>query len=240
MFPLVGLVSTTCPCKLIRFHESGFSYFCIHELVAVLCAHARVGSSHARLGTSDVAFVGVGADWGGTEGIGAELRSLTTNLSKLKDPTCPSDVLSFLDQRRQNVMREWILTCGYYARETFLGKSNPIAFRTLVENSSTGLRDLRQDALALTVGQLGGPWDSALLSHALADSAVSPWRRALARHGLHRGDFRHFDVASSLVLCLANLTDIERHAANGEVLGISLLLEDITVQVGVLHYLPLR
>ena len=47
-------------------------YFCIYELVAALCAHARVGSSHARLGTADVAFVGVGADWG--HGIGQTLE----------------------------------------------------------------------------------------------------------------------------------------------------------------------
>merc|ERR1719171_2987985 len=55
----------------------------LHDIVMFLCAHARLGSSHARLGTYDVAFQGVGADWGGTEGIGTELRKIKKELGQL-------------------------------------------------------------------------------------------------------------------------------------------------------------
>ena len=57
-----------------------------------LCAHARLGSSHARLGTYDVAFQGVGADWGGTEGIGTELRKIKKELGQLDNPSDPAEV----------------------------------------------------------------------------------------------------------------------------------------------------
>ena len=40
----------------------------IHDMLHYLCAHARLGSSHARLGSRKMEFVS--ADWGGTEGIG--------------------------------------------------------------------------------------------------------------------------------------------------------------------------
>ena len=98
--------------------------FRVHDLLQILCAHARVGSSHARLGTLDVAFIGVGADWGGTEGIGAELRQLRRNLRFLKNPADPAQVIDYLEQRRQNVYHEWVLTTQYYVQETFLSKGN--------------------------------------------------------------------------------------------------------------------
>ena len=87
--------------------------FRIHDILMYLCAHARLGSSHARLGTRDVAFIGVGADWGGTEGIGAELRTLRRNLSQLKNPTDPVAASAFFEQRRQVVYLEWVLTCQF-------------------------------------------------------------------------------------------------------------------------------
>ena len=43
---------------------------CIFEICQYLCAHAKLGSSHARLGSKKVQFSGVNSDWGGSEGIG--------------------------------------------------------------------------------------------------------------------------------------------------------------------------
>ena len=40
----------------------------LHDMLQYLCAHAKLGSSQARLGTKKIDFVS--ADWGGTEGIG--------------------------------------------------------------------------------------------------------------------------------------------------------------------------
>ena len=40
----------------------------LHDMLQYLSAHARLGSSHARMGSQTMEFVS--ADWGGTEGIG--------------------------------------------------------------------------------------------------------------------------------------------------------------------------
>ena len=40
----------------------------LHDMLQYLCAHSRLGSSHARLGSRKMEFVS--ADWGGTEGVG--------------------------------------------------------------------------------------------------------------------------------------------------------------------------
>lgn len=40
----------------------------LHDILQYLCAHARLGSSHARLGSQKMEFVS--ADWGGSEGVG--------------------------------------------------------------------------------------------------------------------------------------------------------------------------
>lgn len=64
----------------------------LHGIVMHLCAHARLGSSHARLGTHEDAFQGVGADWGGAEGIGTEVRKIKSELSQLTNPNDPTQV----------------------------------------------------------------------------------------------------------------------------------------------------
>lgn len=40
----------------------------LHDIIQYLCAHAKLGSSQARLGSKKIDFVS--ADWGGSEGIG--------------------------------------------------------------------------------------------------------------------------------------------------------------------------
>lgn len=57
-----------------------------------------------------------------------------------------------------------------------------------------------------------------------------PWRTQLSSNGPFVGALIDTDVGEYLELCLTDLDDIERHVANGEVLGISLLIEDIIEQ----------
>ena len=54
----------------------------LHDICQYLCAHARLGSSTARLGTQKVEFAGVTADWGGTEGIGMYFIFVISNFVK--------------------------------------------------------------------------------------------------------------------------------------------------------------
>ena len=202
--------------------------YCIHDILMILCAHARVGSSHARLGTMDTAFVGVGADWGGTEGIGAELRQLRRSLGKIADPGDPAQVQHYLDRRRQIIHLEWVLTVKYYVRETFLAKSNESAYGTVTANTRTGLTHVIR---TVKPRQLGLGQILQIPTSAGLGSTLFPWRRSLQKNGPYApGAFLHEDIGAYLELCLTNLNEVERHIANGEVLGISLLVEDILEQ----------
>ena len=202
--------------------------YCIHDILMILCAHARVGSSHARLGTMDTAFVGVGADWGGTEGIGAELRQLRRSLGKIADPGDPAQVQHYLDRRRQIIHLEWVLTVKYYVRETFLAKSNESAYGTVTANTRTGLTHVVR---TVKPRQLGFGQILQIPASAGLGSTLFPWRTSLQKNGPYApGAFLHEDIGTYLELCLTNLNEVERHIANGEVLGISLLVEDILDQ----------
>lgn len=44
----------------------------LHDMMQYLCAHSKLGSGQAMLGSQEVKFVS--ADWGGTEGIGKFLN----------------------------------------------------------------------------------------------------------------------------------------------------------------------
>ncbi|KAF6040244.1 CCDC162P [Bugula neritina] len=45
----------------------------LHDIMQYLCAHSKLGSSQALLGSQKLEFVS--ADWGGTEGIGKRIES---------------------------------------------------------------------------------------------------------------------------------------------------------------------
>lgn len=207
--------------------------FRVHDILMILCAHARLGSSHARLGTQDVAFIGVGADWGGTEGIGAELRQLRRNLRFLDDPADPVAVAHFFEQRRQNVFLEWVLTSRYYVLETFLSKGNQRAYDTVLRNSRAGMEPLGSSHRTQSLGAIESsklPTSVSSPRHIKLADKLFPWRSSIAKHGPYVGSFFFSNVGTYLELCLTGLDDVERHIANGEVLGISLLMEDIVEQ----------
>ena len=54
----------------------------LHDICQYLCAHARSGSSHARMGSYKLEGVSITADWGGTEGIGIYTHSSQTSGNK--------------------------------------------------------------------------------------------------------------------------------------------------------------
>lgn len=47
----------------------------LHDIMQYLCAHSKLGSGQAMLGSQKVEFVS--ADWGGTEGIGEYIYIIT-------------------------------------------------------------------------------------------------------------------------------------------------------------------
>jgi hypothetical protein len=235
---LVGLFARLSPAKRAEALLACLQIsYAVNSILHFLMAHARLGSGHAHLGTHEVAFVGVGADWGGTEGIGAELRTLRKQVGRLADPSSPRLVANFLLLRRESMLLEWSVTVRHYVHETFLAKNNLAAALVVRNNAALVLRQLMAEqppaalwTCAATSARL--PASLALASRRKLALLLLPWRQYVATAGPYTGHAGLIDQGALVELCLLHLSDMERHVANGEVLGVSLLLEDIALQEG--------
>nr|KAG5699494.1 hypothetical protein BaRGS_020053 [Batillaria attramentaria] len=99
----------------------------LHDMLQYLCAFSRLGSSHARLGSRRMEFVS--ADWGGTEGVGSELREIQKHVDALPDPTDPTVVQELLWLRRDVLFLEFDTAVRHCMTDTFLSTGNMQAFK---------------------------------------------------------------------------------------------------------------
>ncbi|XP_078341998.1 uncharacterized protein LOC111108050 isoform X2 [Crassostrea virginica] len=197
----------------------------IHDMLQYLCAHARLGSSHARLGSQRMEFVS--ADWGGTEGIGAELREIQKQIENLPHPTDPRTIADFLCMRRDVMFLEFDTAVRHCMMDTFLSTGNAQSFHSLKNNIYHALPNLSNvqrptlQAMCLSVPEPLEPRD-------FQARELFPWRSFLGRNGPFPLMYYQWHMTEYYIqLCLAGLKDVDRHVANGEILGVSLLMEDV-------------
>jgi hypothetical protein len=77
-------------CKRALHHHLSIAS-ALHDMLQYLCAYARLGlGGQGNRGGAP----GVSADWGGTEGIAAELNSIQKQIDNLSNKTCPKEVSS--------------------------------------------------------------------------------------------------------------------------------------------------
>jgi len=199
----------------------------LHDICQYLCAHARLGSSHARLGSQKLEFSGVTADWGGTEGIGAELREIQKQINHLEKPHDPQEVADFLAKRRDNMFLEFDISISHSVRDTFLSTGNEAAYRSITENMQFALQNLSNlPRPSIYSAQISLP--EPLEGKEVLARNLYPWRSFLERYGPFPMMYWSWDlIGENMQLCLAGLRDVDRHVVNGEILGVSLLLEDV-------------
>lgn len=197
----------------------------IHDMLQYLCAHSRLGSSHARLGSQRMEFVS--ADWGGTEGIGAELREIQKQIENLPHPTDPRTIADFLAMRRDVMFLEFDTAVRHCMMDTFLSTGNAQSFHSLKNNIYHALPNLSNiqrptlQAMCLSVPEPLEPRD-------FQARELFPWRSFLGRNGPFPLMYYQWHMTEYYIqLCLAGLKDVDRHVANGEILGVSLLMEDV-------------
>ncbi|XP_061178732.1 uncharacterized protein LOC133187394 [Saccostrea echinata] len=197
----------------------------IHDMLQYLCAHSRLGSSHARLGSQRMEFVS--ADWGGTEGIGAELREIQKQIENLPHPTDPRTIADFLAMRRDVMFLEFDTAVRHCMMDTFLSTGNVQSFNSLKNNIYHALPNLSNvqrptlQAMCLTVPEPLEPRD-------FQARELFPWRSFLGRNGPYPLMYYQWHMIEHYIqLCLSGLKDVDRHVANGEILGVSLLMEDV-------------
>ncbi|KAH9494550.1 hypothetical protein Btru_042420 [Bulinus truncatus] len=197
----------------------------LHDMLQYLSAHAHLGTSQARMGSGKIEFVS--ADWGGTEGIGSELREIQKQIEHLPDPSCPEDVLELLILKRDVMFLELDTAVRNSMTDTFLSTNNVQAYRSIVSNAFQALSaisNVQRESLMSTYLSVPEP----LEARDMVARQIFPWRSFLNSHGpFPIGFWQWFRIESYIMLCLIGLTDVERHVANGEILGVSLLMEDV-------------
>ncbi|EDO39453.1 predicted protein [Nematostella vectensis] len=200
----------------------------MHDICQYLCAHARLGSSTARWRDCRSWSSGViGADWGGTEGIGAELREIQRQINHLENPTDPHEVAEFLVKRRDNLFLEVDISVSHSVRDTFLSTGNEAAYRSITDNMHFALQDLSnlpRPNMYSTHVTVPGP----LGARDNLGRELYPWRSFMQRYGpFPMMYWQWYAIGDHMQLCLAGLKEVDRHVVNGEILGVSLLLEDV-------------
>ncbi|KAL8592207.1 hypothetical protein ACOMHN_030882 [Nucella lapillus] len=201
----------------------------LHDMLQYLCAFSRLGSSHALMGSRRMEFVS--ADWGGAEGIGSELREIQKHVDALADPTDPGLVQDLLWLRRDVLFLEFDTAVRHCMTDTFLSTGNLQAFKSVSNNMRTALAALsnvQRPSLLATYLTVPEPMEARDSSAQL----LVPWRSFLGMNGPFPCMFWQWtEIAHNIQLCLAGLREVDRHVANGEILGVTLLMEDV-LQMG--------
>ncbi|XP_067931806.1 uncharacterized protein [Watersipora subatra] len=197
----------------------------LHDMMQYLCAHSKLGSAQALLGSQKVEFVS--ADWGGTEGIGAELREVQKQIDNLINPTDPGTVAKFLQLRRDVMFLTMDTAVRHSMRDTFLASNNSHAFQAVSKSLHFALPRMSSE-VRKGLHSSGMPVPDPLESYDAQARAVYPWRSFVNRNGPYPTMlWQSHRIEHNLQTCLCGLRDVDRHVANGEILGVSLLLEDI-------------
>eukprot|EP00063_Salmo_salar_P077648 XP_014052483.1 PREDICTED: transmembrane protein FLJ37396 isoform X3 [Salmo salar] len=168
----------------------------LHDIIYYLVSFARLGNpgvfSSKRGGGAGVGELT--ADWGGTEGIGAELWEIQKQIDSLCDPGSPEAVGRLLQLRRHVIFLQYDTAVRHLIREAFLSSGNIVAYQSVSDNMGHALPALS---------------DSVRTNHSSLLSLPEPMEPHSPR------------------LCLSGLGDRSRMEANGAILGVSLLMEDV-------------
>ncbi|XP_041457909.1 uncharacterized protein LOC121410103 isoform X2 [Lytechinus variegatus] len=196
----------------------------LHDILQYLCAHSKLGSSHARLGSQKKDIT---ADWGGTEGICSELREIQKQINNMEDPNDPEQIADFLSLRRDILFLEFDSSIRYTLRDTLLSTKNVGGYRSVTMNMSSALpalSNVQRPTLYNTYMCVPEP----LQPRDSKAQELFPYRTFLGRRGPFNLRFWQWQqIENNMQLCLSGLKDVDRHVANGEILGVSLLMEDV-------------
>ncbi|XP_038656938.1 coiled-coil domain-containing protein 162-like [Scyliorhinus canicula] len=196
----------------------------LHDIFAYLCCFARLGNS-PPIGSQKVQPLT--AEWGGLEGIGSELQEIQSQIDNLQNPRDPATVAKLLVLKREVMFLQFDAAVRHLIRETFLSAGNVSAFQTVTDSMCQALPTMSNSVVSSLYGSLL-PLPQPLDAWNTRASALFPWRTFLAREGfvpVMLGNFQTIEY--SMQMCLCKLNDRDRNVANAELLGVSLLMEDV-------------
>ncbi|XP_074043407.1 uncharacterized protein LOC141487779 isoform X2 [Macrotis lagotis] len=198
----------------------------LHDIVAYLFSFAKLGSCKERF-DFPLSPKPLKADWGGIEGIGAELRDVQRMIDSLQNPQDPNQVAQSLMIRREVMFLQFDVAVRHLIRGTFLLAGNISAYQTVTDSMFHGLQPMSNNLVkSVFASQLCLPQPLDPQSHQAF--VLFPWRAFLADGGpfpviLHTPDPLEYNMQ----LCLCGLNDQDQKVAHGELASIQLLMEDV-------------
>ncbi|XP_063721033.1 uncharacterized protein LOC134847758 isoform X3 [Symsagittifera roscoffensis] len=197
----------------------------VHDIFKLLSAHAMAGCSYARLGSQ---VNTVSAAWGGIEGIGTELVEIQKQINALANPNDPEQVTGFLKLKRETMLLEFETAVRYPIRDQFIVAKNTRAYQDISIMMHFALNSMINVQIP---NVCGGNNLITPLPHQGRDPLAKelfPWRASLDRNGSFLCCIDSPNtLIDSVLLCFSPLRNAERQVANGEILGMSLMLEDV-------------
>ncbi|XP_059838957.1 uncharacterized protein si:ch73-242m19.1 isoform X2 [Hypanus sabinus] len=200
----------------------------LHDIFSYLCCFAQLGSSPSIVSQKMQPLAAV---WGGLEGIGLELQEIQTQMDNLANPRDPATVAKFLVLKRDVMFLQFDAAVRHSIREAFLSAGNIAAFQAVTDAMHQALPVMSNSAVSNLYGSLL-PLPQPLDARNHQSLALFPWRAFLAREGFLPGMISNLQsIEQNMQMCLCMLSDRDLNVANGELLGVSLLMEDV-VQSG--------
>ncbi|KAJ8399407.1 hypothetical protein AAFF_G00411190 [Aldrovandia affinis] len=197
----------------------------LHDIVYYLVSFSRLGDrptpSESRAGRR------LTVDRGGAEGIGAELYDIQRQVDSLEDPSSPMAVGHLLQLRREVLFLQFDAAVRQRIRETFLSSGDCTAYQAVSDNMNHALPMLSDSVSSSLYGsQL--PLPQPLEPHCPRAQRLFPWRCFLAQHGAFPlAICNALPIEYCMQLCFSGLSEHSRMVASGEILGVSLLMEDV-------------
>ncbi|TKS86998.1 Coiled-coil domain-containing protein 162 [Collichthys lucidus] len=106
----------------------------LHDIVYYLVSFSRLGNAEDSDAPGSLA-----ADWGGTEGIGAELLEIQHQVERLSDPSCPESVGRLLQLRRQILLLQFDTAVRHLIREVLLSSGDVASYQSVTDNMASAL-----------------------------------------------------------------------------------------------------
>ncbi|KAK7142769.1 hypothetical protein R3I94_012197 [Phoxinus phoxinus] len=195
----------------------------LHDIVYYLVSFARLGNPNTSFSPDSAQRLT--ADWGGLESIGVELWDVQRQIDSLCEPRSSENVGRLLQLHRDVLFLRFDTAVRFMIREAFLSSGNLSAYQSVSENMSHALPIMSDSALR---GASFLPVPQPLEPACLQAQKWYPWRSFLAIHGSH--PFIIWDVPQIehyMQLCLCDLNERCRMEANGAILGVSLIIDDV-------------
>uniref|UniRef100_UPI0037E99645 uncharacterized protein n=1 Tax=Semicossyphus pulcher TaxID=241346 RepID=UPI0037E99645 len=201
----------------------------LHDITYYLVSFSRLGNTDDSWSSrrGEDASGSLAADWGGTEGIGAELQEIQLQVDRLSDPSSSESVSRLLQLRRSILLLQFDTAVRLLIREVFLSSGDLASYQSVSDNMAAAL-PLLSDSIHSEVFSLTLSVPPPLETKGRQAQRMYPWRSFTARHGLF--PLPVWDVPPvefCMQLCLSGLSDRSRLQANAATLGVSLLMEDV-------------